>query len=344
MILFRTEASQTIGTGHLMRCLALAEICREQGRQAVFVMSECPAPLAKRLSAGKLELVMLENGFDIAELLSVIRRLQPSAIVIDGYGFDEHYRRSLSATGLPVLAMDDGNIPHPLHADIVLNASPLASATHYASVAPGARLLLGPAYAPLRAEFRHCPVNEETSVDAAQHVLVTFGGGDPLGLTYPVVDALLEALPQQVLLDVVVGGAVADADKIDALARRHGNRIHLHKNTTRMAELMGHAGMAIAAAGSTLWELAYLAIPTLAVVVADNQADALASPLRDWFDTIDARTGKAHAVSQLANAGQVLWHDSEARRQRRKILSRIGVGAKAVTICNSFDETVKRPS
>ena len=342
-ILFRADATRALGTGHLMRCLALAELCMEQGKKVVFAVGECPAALSPRLTASKIEVVVLEDGRDAEELLSRIQRYQPVGIVIDGYQFDEHYRQSLAASGLPVLAMDDGTSTHPLHADIVVNSSPLASAADYATIAAGARLLLGPDYAPLRSEFRHCkPVAQASSADVP-HVLVTFGGSDPLGLTLPVVTALLDTLPQQLLLDVVVGGATADDDKIDRLAREHTGRIHLHKNTSRMAELMQHATMTIAAAGSTLWELAYLAIPTIAVVVADNQAVMLKPPLGDWFDSIDARSSRENAVAQIARASQALWQDSETRSQRRTALSRLRVGEKAAAICTSFDKISKRP-
>ena len=107
---------------------------------------------------------------------------------------------------------------------------------------------------------------------------------------------------------------------------------------------MQHSSMAITAAGSTLWELAYLTVPTIAIVVADNQAVMLESPLNDWFDTIDARTNVEKAVTEVASASQILYHNGKARRERRALLGRIGVGKKAATICNVFDETFERAS
>ena len=289
-------------------------------------------------------MVKISDGTDATELLSLIKQLKPTGIVIDGYHFSERYRQSLSGCGLPVVTMDDGTTQYPLHADVVVNVSPLAKIEDYITITASAHLLLGPSYVSLRSEFRHDKKSIETTPPKDQHVLITFGGSDPLGLTLPVVVALLDQLPEQVILDVVVGGAVADDDKIDQLAIHHANRILLHKNTSTMAELMQRATMAIAAAGSTLWELAYLAIPTIAVVIADNQAVMLRSPLSDWFGTIDARTDTGDAINQVAAASQALWKDSKARADCRTVLSQIGVGNKATTICKTFDEILKRPA
>ena len=344
MILFRTEASRTIGTGHLMRCLALAEICLEQGKNAIFVMSECPKALATRLKNIGIETVMLDDGSKVDELLALITQLQPTGIVIDGYQFNEHYRRPLFESGLPVVAMDDGTMQHPLHADVVVNVSPLASAADYETIAADAHLLLGPSYASLRGEFRHCK-DAAKSISAKEHrILISFGGSDPLNLTLPVIEALIDKLPEQVMLDVVIGGAAAGDDKIDQLAQKHAKRIQLHKNTLRMAELMQHATMAIAAAGSTLWELAFLTVPTIAIVVADNQSVMLESPMSSWFNTIDARPAIKDPVEQIATVSQTLWKNDKARENSRMVLSQIKVGDKVINICKTFDKIFKRPA
>lgn len=344
MLLFRTEASRAIGTGHLMRCMALAEICMEHGRQALFVMSECPEALATRLMEGGMMLALLDDAADADELLSLVKQWQPASIVIDGYQFDEAYRRSLHDIGLPVLAMDDGTVQHPLHADIVVNVSPLARESDYETIAADACLLLGPAYVALRNEFRLIKHISQAAPSEKQRVLITFGGSDPLGLTLPVADALLNTLPENILFDVVLGGAAATDAGIEQLHQDHTGRIRLHKNTTQMAELMRHATLAVAAAGSTLWELAYLAVPTIAVVVADNQAITLEQPLCDWFGAIDARTNHKSAVAKVAAASRALWHDSAARETHCTLLRQIKVGGKAATICATFDEIGKRAS
>ena len=171
-ILFRVEASRSMGTGHLMRCLALADICKERDMKALFAICDCPTSLSPWLSKAGASVMQLNNGDDASELLMLIKKVHPTGIVIDGYQFDETYRRALSSSGLPVLAMDDGVTKHALHADIVVNASPLACAVDYQTIAPKAHLLLGPAYALLRDEFRHIKQDKKSTPSDQQHILV----------------------------------------------------------------------------------------------------------------------------------------------------------------------------
>jgi UDP-2,4-diacetamido-2,4,6-trideoxy-beta-L-altropyranose hydrolase len=340
-LLFRTEASRSIGTGHLMRCMALAEICREYGKQAIFVMHECPEALAGRLCMDGMELIILNDGNNTTELQTLINEQQPVGIVIDGYQFDEHYRKSLRDCGRPILTLDDGNLQHPLHANIVVNVSPLAKPADYEIIASGAHLLLGPAYVPLRAEFRH---SLPYHVKDTQRILITFGGSDPLGFTLPVVEALLSELPEDVLFDVVLGGAASGNKELDHITYTNAHRITLHRNTTHMAELMRHAVLAITAAGSTLWELAYLTVPSIAVAVADNQEVMLKSPLSDWFGTVDARSKREQAVDQVITACLALLNNPSVRKKHQTMLNTIKVGAEATSICKAFDEAYQRAS
>jgi len=203
---------------------------------------------------------------------------------------------------------------------------------------------LGPEYAKLRGEFRHYKKCSQPIPTNEQRILITFGGSDPTNLTLPVVESLLDKFPEQVILDVVVGGATVDNNELNQLALKHTGRINIHNNTSEMATLMGKAKMAISAAGSTRWELAYLAIPTIAVVVADNQADNLKAPLRNWFDTIDSRGNTKDVINQITSASLALWNDNKAHEDRRTVLSQIKVGEKATTICKIFDEPFKRPA
>lgn len=345
-LLFRTDASSASGTGHLMRCLALAEICKEHGYTAVFAMSECPQALVTRVQQAEMETILLSNPFDASQIKALVKQVQASAIVIDGYHFTEQYRHDLLEASVPILALDDGVSSHPLHAHRVLNASPLASENTYQTIAPGAQLFLGPGFAPLRSEFRQrkAAAMTETPQPQSQRILITFGGSDPLKLSLPMLQAVLRTLPEQAVFDVVVGGAATDHEELRQFAQTQGQRIQLHHNTTQMAELMQQARLAISAAGSTLWELAYLAVPTIALVVADNQAIMLKPPLRQWFETIDARSGTQDAVAHAANTALALWQDEQRHQQQRNLLHGIGVGEQVSQICAALAAPMEKVS
>jgi UDP-2,4-diacetamido-2,4,6-trideoxy-beta-L-altropyranose hydrolase len=342
-LLFRPDVSPEIGTGHLMRCVSLAQTCASCGRDAIFALHACPAPLLERVRQPGITAVALTEPADPAEIAALVARCQPAAIVLDGYTLDTDYRRAVAALGLPVLAMDDGNLPYALHADIVLNSSPLARPEDYGQTAPGARLLLGPGFAPLRAEFREAGRPHATVADS-DRVLVTFGGSDPADLTLPVARALLEDLPASAQLDIVLGAAVAESVQIEQLAADRPDRVTLHRNSSRMAALMAGARLAISAAGSTLWELACLAVPSIAVVVADNQAGTLRPPARDWFASVDARDHPNAAVRQIAATALALWQDVPGRAAQGARLREVGVGRRVREVCAALDQAIEGSS
>lgn len=186
VILIRADASPTIGTGHVMRCLAVAEALRDQGHEALFAAVESTPAIDRRLSADGFRHVTIAGpvgeAADLAATRSLLRREHGSAVMLDGYRFGEAYRAGLQAAGARVLAWDDLGDGTPLHADLVVNAAPQAAALPYDAMAPGAVLLLGPGYAPLRREVRLAAQAPRPDIAGRPVLLVTFGGSDPLGL------------------------------------------------------------------------------------------------------------------------------------------------------------------
>ncbi|PWC39210.1 UDP-2,4-diacetamido-2,4,6-trideoxy-beta-L-altropyranose hydrolase [Azospirillum sp. TSO35-2] len=325
VILIRADASAAIGTGHVMRCLAVAEALRDQGHEALFAAVESTPAIDRRLSADGFRHVAIAGpvgeAADLAATRSLLRREHGRAVMLDGYRFGEAYRAGLQAAGARVLAWDDLGDGMPLHADLVVNAAPQAAALPYAAMAPGAVLLLGPGYAPLRREVRLAARDARRPVAERRVLLVTFGGSDPLGLTGPVLAALAAARPADCRLVAVVGGSNPRADEVVALSRRlgadHRLDMSVEVDCPRMGALMAESGLAVSAGGGTMGELAALAVPTLLVVTADNQAMASGDAAEmGWSTAVDARgTDAEQAAAAIAAAALALWNDGP-RRQR----------------------------
>ena len=223
-VLFRADAGASIGAGHVMRCLALAEAVQELGGEAGFAVASLPPALEERLRSAGMAVHRIGadpgSAADLAATRAIAEETAASAIVLDGYGFDERWRAGLAESGLTALAFDDAGTGEPIHAGLIVNAAPDAGRLPYGIGNPSARLLLGPDYAPLRREVREAAAAPKPPLEERRSLLVTFGGSDPLGLTAPVVERLAPRLPPGIRLDVAVGGAVRDAGAVEAVVGR----------------------------------------------------------------------------------------------------------------------------
>ena len=340
VILIRADASPTIGTGHVMRCLAVAEALRDQGHEALFAAVESTPAIDRRLSADGFRHVSIAGpvgqAADLAATRSLLRREHGTAVMLDGYRFGEAYRVGLQAAGARVLAWDDLGDGTPLHADLVVNAAPQAAALLYDAMAPGAVLLLGPGYAPLRREVRLAAQEPRRSIVDRPVLLVTFGGSDPLGLTGPVLQALAKGRPAGCRIVAVVGGSNPRAEEVAALA---AEGVFVEIDCPRMGALMADSGLAVSAGGGTMGELAALAVPTLLVVTADNQAMASGDAAElGWCTTVDARgcdPDKAAAV--IAGRALALWADSGQRQRMQDAATALPLdGDGAVRIASAL--------
>lgn len=311
LVLIRADASPAKGTGHIMRCLALAEALRDQGDRVAFVTAEITPSLAGRLHEDGWGHFSV-TGNDPAAILDLSGRLHADVLVVDSYWLDGDWRAAVRPGFRVVLAMDD-LADRPLYADLVWNPSPLAHTLPYDRLAPDAACLFGDAYLLLRREIARAASGPRLPLADRDSILLTFGGSDPAGLTVPMVKRLAPALPIGTHLDVVAGGSNPALDCIRATCARFPDQVRLHVDSRRMGELMAGAGLAVTAGGGTVAELAALAVPTLLVVVADNQAPAADdAQAKGWAAVIDARGDRA-ATDAIADRTLLLWSDLPAR-------------------------------
>lgn len=312
-LLFRADADGQTGSGHVMRSLAIAEAAASMGMACRFAMQACPDGLRSRLRRAGFETDALPAGGAPDAFLDLIRGTAPVAVIIDGYHFNESYRSAVRSAGRPVLAMDDLMGSHVLHADLVVNANPAASPGDYTGRAGKARLLLGLEYAALRKEFRQAAQRPFPALADRQRLLITIGASDPLRLSLALAETLMDILPDRVTIDLVLGAAHPHSEACERLRERNPSRLTLHINADNMAELMRGAGLAVSAAGSTVLELAAMAVPGILLVTAENQAPALVvHSALGWCRGLDARSGDRR--QEIAALAKALWNDVAARR------------------------------
>lgn len=261
-ILFVTDAGPSVGGGHVMRSLTLAKALEAQGATYAFAGPPAVADLLDAFSPDTARI-------PAEDLASAAVRESFDALVFDHYGLSEPDHRAM-AQGRPVLVIDD-LADRPLGADMVVDAGPARRAEDYLGLAPEtARLLLGPEFAPIRPEFAALrgPALAWRG-EPVQRVLIAMGLTDVGGITGRIVERVRPRLPD-VGLDIVLGAAAPSAAGLAKIARRDP-RIALHIDTPLMARLTAEADIGIGAAGSSTWERCVLGLPSLTVVLADNQ-------------------------------------------------------------------------
>lgn len=278
-LIIRADASAAIGTGHIMRCLALAQACRRAGLRAIFAHAETTSSLERRLGQEDFESRRVDfvrgSAGDAACTVQLARDLGATWIVADGYCFDAGWQRQIRDAGLRLLVIDDYGQAAHYHANIVLNQNLSADAALYASRDADTRLLLGPRYALLRQEFLARGGVPRVMSGLARRVLVTLGGSDPDNVTSAVLRVLRAVSGLEVV--VVIGGSNPHRATVESLVCECNSTatwVRAVVDATDMPALMEWADVAITAGGSTLWELAYLGLPALVLVLAENQAPA----------------------------------------------------------------------
>jgi UDP-2,4-diacetamido-2,4,6-trideoxy-beta-L-altropyranose hydrolase len=276
LLLVRAEASPAIGTGHVLRMLALAQAWQARGGRAVFLFAQPNEPMRQRIEQEGGSVVVLHqlsgSQADAEAVIHYAKTALPAWIALDGYDFGTNYLKSLAATEMPVLLTTDYVQAEHLPVTVLLNQNPHARVEDYATVAPKARLLLGLQYLMLRNEFRVWKSRRPVRSGKIARLLVTFGGADPVNATEKVVRALAGKLLPNLQVKVLIGSNNVHAAAIRAAVAQAGSHYQSLERVTDMPALLAETDMAICAAGSTCWEMAYMGVPMLAVILAENQA------------------------------------------------------------------------
>jgi UDP-2,4-diacetamido-2,4,6-trideoxy-beta-L-altropyranose hydrolase len=257
-----------------MRCLALAQQWQRQKGSVLFVSAEITAALEQRLKAESMEtsVVTATPGSieDAEQTIAHARACGASWVVADGYVFGAAWQKRIKDSGLRLLVIDDYGHAEHYHADIVLNQNASADAQLYTHRDASTRLLLGTRYALLRQEFIQWRDWKRVIPQRGTKVLVTLGGSDPDNITSAVIEALAK-LPDAESI-IVAGGSNPHLVALKKIVAQHASTMRLEVNATNMPELMAWADIAVSAAGSTSWELAYMRLPSALIVTASNQA------------------------------------------------------------------------
>jgi len=304
-LIIRADASIAMGTGHVMRCLALSQAWQDQGGECIFAMAETTAATERRIRGEKFEVIPLRASpgtlQDAEQVVQLTLAHHASWVVVDGYQFDVEYQRNLKAAGLKVLVVDDTGHAGAYVADVVLDQNAHATKDFYEGRESYSQLLLGPRYALLRREFKSWRKWKREIAPIARKVLVTVGGTDPDNVTVRIIRALRLLAEDKLEATIVIGGANPHGDGLEQEIKGAGDTLRLVRDAFDMPRLMADADVAISAAGITCWEMCFLGLPSVLIDVAENQ-----TPVAHELD----RQGVA---TYAGSSGQVTPQDIAAR-------------------------------
>ncbi|MBT9311370.1 UDP-2,4-diacetamido-2,4,6-trideoxy-beta-L-altropyranose hydrolase [Leptothoe kymatousa] len=317
-VLIRVDASSKIGTGHVMRCIALAQILIEYEQSVTFLMSPTASVLESRLNAENLDFEYLSQTSnsqeDAEKTIGKAQELATTWIVIDGYHFDAEYQYSIQTSGFKLLLIDDYGQTNYYWADIVLNQNIYAHESLYINRKQKTHLLLGSSYVLLRKEFRSWQHWQRKTPKIARKILVTLGGSDPNNVTLKVIQSLTKLQVNTLEVIVVVGGSNPHYQQIAKFVKGSNLAISLRHNVRNMPELMAWADLAVTAGGSTCWELIFMGLPSIVIVLAQNQC-AIAEQLDSRQTAINLGWDRELSLSNLESKIDELVHNPELRRE-----------------------------
>ena len=191
-------------------------------------------------------------------------------MVLDGYHFDSSYQSRIKQAGCRLLVIDDTAHLDHYHADVLVNQNIHAAELHY-RCEPYTQLLLGSRYALLRSEFLRWRSWGRDIPSVAHRVLITMGGSDPQNQSIKAVRALQRLKVDGLEAVVVIGPSSPHARSLQSIVHKCGFPIRLVRNVADMAELMAWADLGISSASSTCWEFAFMGLPCVVLVTAENQ-------------------------------------------------------------------------
>lgn len=272
MLGIRTDANRIIATGHVMRCMTIADEVKKLGKDVIFFVADEDSAAFVRERGFIYEILgsSWENPVDETYKLSqLIKEHDVDTVLFDSYSFDAEYFEKLRAVCDSKFVYMDDLCDQKMPVDTIINYNIYADDLGYKDkYDERVNLLLGPVYAPLRPQFSKVYERKE---HIPSNVLVCAGGGDVTDILFDILSGIeSEPALKKVDFHVVIGSMSDDEKDLMRLAFCSDN-IFIHRNVTEMAKLMSECDLAVSAGGTMLTELCCMKVPTIEFAIADNQ-------------------------------------------------------------------------
>ena len=294
-VVFRVDASLVMGTGHVMRCLTLAQVLKANGANVEFICRKHKGSLIDKIRSNGFVVYELElygeadvdtslahshwlgvtQRQDADDCVDILKAEKLDWLIVDHYALDEQWQKKLKPYYEKLIVIDDlADRKH--QCDILLDQTFGRQQEDYLTLTPeDCKLLLGSQYALLRPEFTEWRgvSLERRSKPEFKQLLINMGGVDVDNVTEKVLDELTICnLPNDLKITVVMGGSAPHLESVKSKAITLPYKTEVKVDVGNMAEIMSNSDVAIGASGSTTWERCCLGLPTIQVITANNQS------------------------------------------------------------------------
>jgi UDP-2,4-diacetamido-2,4,6-trideoxy-beta-L-altropyranose hydrolase len=329
--LLMTGASPEIGGGHVLRCLSLAESLEEHDFHPVFVVTRTTVETVSLLRGCRFDILEAPENVAIS-----VNDLPTHAIaVFDGYDWD--WRREIAWRGLVPLRIVIDDLADRRHdCEVLVDQTPGRQAKDYGGLVPDqCEIFAGPEFALLRPEFRRyreAALNRRSG-GSVQRLLISMGLTDIQGITRRVVEGAMNA-GLDLEIDVAISVGAESLEWLRDIMRSTA-KLTMHVDTPDMARLMVAADLAIGAGGSTSLERCCMGLPSLVVVLAENQRIIVTSlerigAIKSLGDATDITS------NSVAAALKAIVADDRMRMRCAQIAASLVDGAGADRLCRAL--------
>ena len=335
MFFIRADGNEKIAMGHVMRCLTIAEALKRLGEEVLFITAD-EKPV-KMINGRGFAVRVLRGRYDDMEaelpgLTAVLTECgitEQSKILVDSYYVTPYYLERLRRLAKVIVMDDEKKAIYPC--DGLVNYNIFGKTLGYERDYPAqTKLFLGCSYMPLREQFRSCGYEVR---DTVKHILFTTGGGDGRHAALLMAERLLQKKKtdgEGLLWHIVCGPYHPDTGALENLAAEH-TFLQVHKNVTHMSELMQACDIAVSAAGSTLYELCSVGIPTVGFYFVENQRRNLETfaQLTPVKNVGDFSAAPERVLDFIEKEVEVLCREKTLRKEISHIMKTIVDGAGA---------------
>lgn len=334
MIFIRTDMNEKIATGHVMRCLSIADALKEQGEEVHFLLADEQAQnLIQSRGYESIVLHTVWNDMDseIPVLLAAIDRYKITRILIDSYQVTLKYLTEIKKM-VQIMYIDDLKLfCYPV--DVVVCYANYWSRFYSRQNDPSTIFLLGTKYVPLRKVFWDCERKKITK--GAGRLLLLSGGSDP----YDFLEQTLMLLDLRVFqhIDVICGRYYPNYEELCGKYEKN-SKISIHKSIPDIEKYMKNADMAVSAGGTTLYELCACGTPTISYSFADNQLDNVKQFASDGLIDYAGDLRYENVPKKVMKLIEPYQKNLELRKQRSQEMQKLVDGKGAIRLAQKLVE------